>query len=92
MHGFGPIEPSEVARLMGNFAMTPSPEPERTAETTGQPLVKVAQKEAAPPTDVESRSNSALDEIVQCNENDAAVQNDSDEDAKPAAPKNPEPT
>jgi len=33
MHGFGPIEPSEVARLLGNFAMTPPPaEPSEIAE------------------------------------------------------------
>jgi hypothetical protein len=99
MHGFGPIEPSEVARLMGNFALTPPLEPERIAETNeakaqqlAQPLVKIAQQEAASPTNVEPRSDSPLDAIVQCNEKDAAVQNDSENYAQSAAPKNPEPT
>jgi hypothetical protein len=90
MHGFGPIEPSEVARLMGNFALTPPPEPEKTADRNDveeQRLAASAGQQDAPSQHAEPPSEPSAPPVVQRSESHAAMQDSSNEVAQPTAPK-----
>jgi hypothetical protein len=80
MHGFGPIEPSEVARLMGNFALTPSPEPEKIPDVKvpeAQRVVATGEHPSSSEHQAEAplgETKPSADEVVQRNENDVAMQ------------------
>jgi hypothetical protein len=91
MHGFGPIEPSEVARLMGNFALTPPPEPEKTADVKEPESQRVAasgehdsssehRAEALP-----AETRPCADTVVHRSEDHAATQNSGAEIQYPVA-------
>jgi hypothetical protein len=85
MHGFGPIEPSEVARLMGNFAMTPPPAPEKTAvanEAEAQRVVASAEDDSSSEHQAEAlpaQAKLSAGAVVQRSEDHGAMQKNGDE-------------